>query len=82
MSAVIHETGVPSSSIWGVREQECPLGAAHEVTLVNAAGEVTKGVAVALVNDALESVALPAHVEVTVIHRTSSITVRETRRKR
>ena len=44
-------------------------------SLVNTAGEVAIRVAVAFVNDTLKSVALPTHVEVTVVHRTSSITV-------
>jgi hypothetical protein len=52
------------------------LLAGHD-PLVNATGDVAKGIAVAFVNDTLESVALPTHVEVAVVHRASSIAVRE-----
>ena len=56
------------------------LLAGHD-SFVNAAGEVAIDVAVAFVDDTLESVALPAHVEVTVVHRTGGVTVREAKRK-
>jgi len=42
-------------------------------TAVGAARRIT----VTFSNDALESIAVPTHVEVTVVHRTSSVTVRE-----
>jgi hypothetical protein len=50
-------------------------------TLGNAAVGATAVVAVAFVNGTLKSRAVPTHVEVTVIHRTSSITIREATRE-
>ena len=47
-------------------------------SLLNATGEITVDVAVAFVNDTLESRALPTHNEIAVVHRTSSVAVRET----
>lgn len=52
------------------------LRATHD-SLIDTAGEVAIRIAVTFVNDTLESTALPAHVEVTVVHRTSSVAVRE-----
>ena len=46
-------------------------------SLVDTAGEVAVRIAVTFVNDTLESIALPTHVEVTVVHCTSSVTIRE-----
>jgi len=45
--------------------------------LLNAAGEVAIRIAIAFVDDTLESRAIPTHVEITVVHRTSSVTVGE-----
>jgi len=45
--------------------------------LLNAAGKIAEWIAMTFVDDTLESVALPAHVEITMVHRTSSVTVRE-----
>ena len=46
-------------------------------SFVDTAGGVAIRIAVAFVNDALETTAFPTHVEVTVVHRTSSVAVRE-----
>lgn len=46
-------------------------------SLLNATGEITVDVAVAFVNDTLKSRALPTHHEIAVVHRTSSVAVRE-----
>jgi len=52
------------------------LRATHD-SLIDTAGEVAIRIAVTFVNNTLESAALPTHVEVTVVHRTSSVAVRE-----
>jgi hypothetical protein len=53
--------------------------ASHD-SLVDATSEVAIRIAVAFVNDILKGTGLPTHVEVTVVHRTSSVTVREAMR--
>lgn len=50
-------------------------------SLLNATGEITVDITVAFVNDTLESCALPTHDEIAVIHRASSVAVRETTRE-
>lgn len=46
-------------------------------SLLDATGEVTVGVAVAFVDNALESCALPTHVEITVVHCAGSVAIRK-----
>jgi len=46
-------------------------------SLVDTAGHVAIRIAMTFVDDTLEGVALPTHVEVTVVHRTISVTIRE-----
>ena len=46
-------------------------------SLFDTAGHVTIRIAVTFVDGTLEGCALPTHVEVTVVHRTSSVTIRK-----
>lgn len=50
--------------------------AGHD-SLVETTSGVAINIAVAFVNDSLERVSLPAHNEVTMVHRTSRVAVRE-----
>lgn len=46
-------------------------------SLVNATAEITVNVAVTFINDALESRAIPTHIEIAMVHRTSSVSIGE-----
>ena len=50
-------------------------------SLADTAVCAAKIIAVTFVHDTLEGIALPTHVEVTVVHRTSSVTIREAMEK-
>lgn len=53
--------------------------AGHD-SLLNTTGEVTIRVAVTFVDDTLECGPLPTHIEITMVHRTSGVTIREDER--